>query len=81
MDKIVFQSEDLQRQYDKRYEELRKIAESPALKTEILWDKTAAKYAETIARAASHGRGRASEGCSNTAGQAAADFFGEVHEP
>ena len=50
MDKIVFQSEDLQRQYDKRYEELRKIAESPALKTEILWDKTAAKYAETIAR-------------------------------
>lgn len=50
MDKIVFQSEALQRQYDKRYEELRKIAESPALKTEILWDKTAAKYAETIAR-------------------------------
>lgn len=50
MDRVVFQNDDLQKRYDKRYEELRKIAESPALKTEILWDKTAARYADTVAR-------------------------------
>ena len=50
MEKIMFQNEELQRRYENRYEELRKIAESPALKTEILWDATAARYADTIAR-------------------------------
>lgn len=47
----MFRNEELQRQYENRYEELRKIAHSPALKTAILWDKTAARYADTITRA------------------------------
>lgn len=40
MEKVMFQNEELQRRYENRYEELRKIVESPALNTEILWDKT-----------------------------------------
>lgn len=51
MEKIKFQNEEIQKRYDARYEELRKIAESPALNTEILWDATVSKYADTIARA------------------------------
>lgn len=50
MDKIIFKNPELQKQYDERIKELQKIAQSPALTQERLWDATVAKYAETIAR-------------------------------
>lgn len=50
MDKIIFKNPELQKQYDERIKELQKIVQSPALTQEVLWDATAAKYAETIAR-------------------------------
>lgn len=51
MEKTIFKNPDLQKKYDERVEQLRQIAQSQALTTDVLWDKTAAKYAETIARA------------------------------
>ena len=51
MEKTVFKNADLQKKYDERVKQLRQIAQSQALTTPVLWDKTAAKYAETIARA------------------------------
>ena len=50
MGKIVFEKTEFQQQYDARIAELKRIAQSPALTKEILWDKTAARYAETIAK-------------------------------
>lgn len=51
MEKAVFKNQDLQKQYDERIAMLRQMAQSPALTIEVLWDKTAARYAETIAKA------------------------------
>jgi len=51
MEKTVFKNEELQKKYDERITQLRQIAQSQALTMPVLWDKTAAKYAETIARA------------------------------
>lgn len=51
MEKTVFKNADLQKKYDERVAQLQQIAQSQALTTAVLWDKTAAKYAETIARA------------------------------
>lgn len=50
MEKIQFQDPALQKQYDTRIAQLEEIASSPALTTPILWDATAARYAETIAK-------------------------------
>lgn len=51
MEKTVFKSAELQKKYDERIKQLQQVAQSKALTTDVLWDKTAKKYAETIARA------------------------------
>lgn len=50
MEEIKLEQEQLQQQYDTRLAELRKIAQSPALTTNIMWNSTVKKYADTINR-------------------------------
>lgn len=50
MERMAFEREQLQQEYDERIAQLQQIAQSPALTKEVMWDKTAARYAETIAK-------------------------------
>ncbi|MEG0835722.1 MAG: patatin-like phospholipase family protein [Christensenellaceae bacterium] len=50
METITFKGKDTQRAFDKRYEELKKIANNPEYNTEVMWNATAAKYASIIKR-------------------------------
>lgn len=50
MDSVTFQNKDIQQEYNKRLEELKKIANAPGIDTKILWNATAAKYASIIER-------------------------------
>ena len=50
MEKIKFEQESIQKQYEARIAELKRIAASPQMTTRVLWDATVAKYARTIER-------------------------------
>lgn len=48
MEKIKFERESIQKQYDERIAQLQKIARSPEVTNKVLWDATVSKYSGTI---------------------------------
>lgn len=48
MERIKFEQESIQKQYEARIAQLKALAQSPQLTTKILWDSTVAEYAKTI---------------------------------
>lgn len=48
--KIEFEQEQVREQYEARLAELKKIADSPRLNGEVMWDATAQKYSDVVNR-------------------------------